>query len=85
MLPINVGRTENACSLNAFDRVPQNKNDDCANYRNQQAVQIQTGHADMSKRVEQPTAHHGADDAQYEVEQQSFAALVYDFASDESS
>jgi hypothetical protein len=39
----------------------------------------------MSKRVEQPTAHHGADDAQYEVEQQSFAALVYDFASDESS
>jgi hypothetical protein len=73
------------CSLNAFDRMPRDQDNDRSNYRDQQAVQIQTGHAGMPKRIEQPSAYHGADDSQYEVEHQSFAALVYNFASDESS
>jgi hypothetical protein len=64
--------------------VPENQHNHRAHDRNKKAVQIQSGNAHMPKRVEQPSANHGSDDAQHEVEHQTFAALVHNFASDES-
>jgi hypothetical protein len=71
--------------LNAFDRVPDDQHNHCADNGDQQAVQVESSYAGMPKRIEQPSANHGADNAQYEVEQQSLAALVDDLASDKSS
>src|SRR6185437_4364001 len=49
-----------------------------------QAVKVESGHPGHAELAEQPAAHHGADDAEQDVEEKSFARLVDDLAGDES-
>jgi hypothetical protein len=72
-------------TLSAFDRVPYNKHEHCANHSDEQAIQIQAGHTAVTECVEQPTTDDRADDSQDDVEENAFAAIVDNFASDETS
>ena len=67
----------------APDRVIDHENQDCTQHGHHQAVDVQTSDTVSPEKAEKPTAHHGADDSQDDVEEKAFAALVDDFASDE--
>src|SRR6185437_13569388 len=58
--------------------------DDRAHHGDAQAVKVESGHPGHAELAEQPAAHHGADDAEQDVEEKSFARLVDDLAGDES-
>src|SRR5579863_9061467 len=58
---------------------------DRANHRDKNAVQVQARDACVAKHTEQPAANHGPNDAEKDVEQDTFARPVDDLAADEPS
>jgi hypothetical protein len=67
------------------DHVVDNQNQDRPNHRDQNAIKIQTRYASRAEFGEKPAADYSADDAQENIQDQSFTRLVYEFASEKSS
>jgi hypothetical protein len=66
------------------DGVIREKQNHCSDYRDQQAIQIQSGDPCGAKGVEEPAAHESADDPEKDVEKQSFTLFVHKLAADET-
>src|SRR5438105_4727592 len=63
------------CSAN---RVQDDQHDYCAADRDEDAVQVETADTLAAQRTHDKAADHGADDAEHDVEQETFTAAVDD-------
>src|SRR5579872_2966375 len=68
----------------ATDRMIDHQDDDGARNRDEQAVQVEPGHAGHPEKIEEPAAGDRSNDAKDEVEHESFARLVDELAGDEA-
>src|SRR5690348_10964217 len=65
-------------------QVVDDQEHDRANHGDPQAVEVESGHSGHAEPAEQPAADHGANDAEHDVQEKSFARFVDDLAGDES-
>src|SRR5581483_1986886 len=70
--------------LGLHHRAIDEKHDDRADHRDEQAPEVEAGDALMADQAEQESADQRADHAEGDVHQKAFAGLVDDFAGDES-
>ena len=64
--------------------MPDDQHDDRANDRDKQAIEVEAGYPHVSELIEKPSTYHGADDSEHDVQQQTFAGFVHDFAADKT-
>jgi hypothetical protein len=64
--------------------VIDDQHDHRANYRDEDAVDVNTGNASRTHRDENPSADERSDDSQNDVANQPFAGLVDNLAADEA-
>src|SRR5512146_401492 len=69
----------------AAQRVVHHQDDDRADRGHQDAVEVDAGGARVAELIEEPAAHHGADDAEEQVSDETFATLVDHLATDETA
>jgi hypothetical protein len=68
----------------SFDRVVHDQDNNGANHRDKQTIQIQARNAASAKEAEHPSSGNCADDAEHDVKKDTFPTLVDDLTANES-
>ena len=70
--------------LSPANRMVDDQANDRSEHGDEQAVKIETADPGMPEEAEEPTADNGADNAEQDVEEQTFAATIDQLAADEA-
>src|SRR5947209_1457378 len=81
---VNTARDRLTSGPPANERMIDDQHNNCANHRNEDAVQVYSAYPMSAEHAEKPSAYHCPDDSENDVEENSLSGVIDDLASDEA-